>query len=130
LHSSQDGSDIVVDRSDFNETQTGEWRDVTRPELIGMKDKWAQLDIATAEDETLLQAIEEMAVAEGYYCERSRPLGSQATRLLTPRCRCSGTSNASHTFGVAKSTDDHLQCFREPAKPLDQSSLLAPRAAD
>ena len=43
---------------------------MTRPELIGMKDKWAQLDIATAEDETLLQAIEEMAVAEGYYCER------------------------------------------------------------
>ena len=117
MHSPQDGSDIVVDRSDFNETQTGEWRDVTRPELIGMKDKWAQLDIATAEDETLLQAIEEMAVAEGYYCERSRPLGSHATRLPTPRFPCAGTSNASHTFGVAKSTDDHLQCFREPQKP-------------
>ena len=67
---------VFAHKSDFNETQTGEWRDVTRPELIGMKDKWAQLDIATAEDETLLQAIEEMAVAEGYYCEHRRPLGS------------------------------------------------------
>ena len=64
---------VFAHKSDFNETQTGEWRDVTRPELIGMKDKWAQLDIATAEDETLLQAIEEMAVAEGYYCERRLP---------------------------------------------------------
>ena len=80
---------VFAQKTEFNEAQLAEWHTVTRSELIAVKEKWAQLDVGTAADEVLLEAIAEMAVAEGYYW----------------------TSNSSHTFGVAKSTDDHLQCF-------------------
>jgi hypothetical protein len=86
---------VFAHKSDFNEGQLGEWHDVTRPDLIGMKEKWAALDLSTASDETLVEAIREMSLAEGNYW----------------------TSNASHSFGVAKSTDDHLQCFLRETLP-------------
>ena len=53
------------------------------------------MDVATASDETLLAGIREMAIEEGYYW----------------------TSNSSHSFGVAKSTDDHFQCFLRETLP-------------
>jgi len=59
--------DVFAHKTDFNEGQLGEWHDVTRPELIDMKDKWAALDVSTADDEVLLGAISEMAIAEGHY---------------------------------------------------------------
>ena len=69
--------------------------EITRPDLAAMKEKWAQVNVAAATDEELVAAIREMSMAEGNYW----------------------TSNASHTFGVAKSTDDHLQCFLREALP-------------
>jgi hypothetical protein len=93
---------VFAHKSDFNEGQLAEYFEVTRPELIAMKDKWSATlladggaSLSTADDEVLLDAIREMALAEGFYW----------------------TSNASHTFGVAKSTDDHLQCFLRETLP-------------
>ena len=72
-----------------NDRQLKEWHDVTRPRLVGIRDKWAKLDPATASDAELLEGIREMGIEEGYYW----------------------SSNSGHTFGVAKSTDDQFQCF-------------------
>ena len=82
-------------KTDFNERQLGEWHTETRPRLIGIGAKWKKVDVATASDETLLEGIREMAIEEGYYW----------------------TSNSSHSFGVAKSTDDQFQCFLRETLP-------------
>ena len=82
-------------KTDFNERQLGEWHTVTRPRLIGIGAKWKKVDVATASDETLLEGIREMAMEEGYYW----------------------SSNSSHSFGVAKSTDDQFQCFLRETLP-------------
>jgi phosphohistidine swiveling domain-containing protein len=81
-----------------NDKQLGEWHDITRVRLMGIKDKWSKVDVAKAADTELLEAIREMGIEEGYYW----------------------SSNASHTFGVAKSTDDHLQCFLHETLPDHQ----------
>ena len=86
---------MFATKTAFNERQLGEWHTVTRPRLVGIGEKWKPVDIATASDETLLAGIREMAIEEGYYW----------------------TSNSSHTFGVAKSTDDHFQCFLRETLP-------------
>ena len=78
-----------------NDRQLKEWHEVTRPRLVGIRDKWANVDPATASDAELLEGIREMAIEEGYYW----------------------SSNASHTFGVAKSTDDQFQCFLRESLP-------------
>jgi phosphohistidine swiveling domain-containing protein len=80
---------MFASKTDFNDRQLGEWHDETMPRLKGVGEKWAQLDLATATDEELLAGIREMGNEEGNYW----------------------SSNASHTFGVAKSTDSHLQDF-------------------
>ena len=82
-------------KTDFNERQLGEWHAVTRPRLIGIGAKWKKVDVATASDETLLEGIRELAIEEGYYW----------------------SSNSSHSFGVAKSTDDQFQCFLRETLP-------------
>ena len=78
-----------------NDRQLKEWHDVTRPRLVGIRDKWAKVDPAQASDRELLEGIRELAIEEGYYW----------------------SSNSSHTFGVAKSTDDQFQCFLREALP-------------
>ncbi len=80
---------MFATKTAFNEKQLGEFHEVTKPRLIGIKKKWSKTDVSTASDETLLEGIREMGIEEGYYW----------------------SSNASHSFGVAKSTDDQLQCF-------------------
>ena len=80
---------MFATKTTFNEKQLGEFHEVTKPRLIGIKEKWSKTDVSTASDETLLEGIREMGIEEGYYW----------------------SSNASHSFGVAKSTDDQLQCF-------------------
>ncbi len=80
---------MFATKTAFNEKQLGEFHEVTKPRLIGIKEKWSKTDVSTASDETLLEGIREMGIEEGYYW----------------------SSNASHSFGVAKSTDDQLQCF-------------------
>ena len=79
----------------MNDRQLREWHEVTRPRLLAAEAKWRQLDVAAATDETLLAGIRELGIEEGYYW----------------------SSNAGHTFGVAKSTDDQLQCFLREALP-------------
>ena len=82
----------------MNDPQLAEWHETTRPRLVGVRDKWQRVDAATASDETLLEGIREMAIEEGWYW----------------------SSNASHTFGVAKSTDDQFQSFLREALPDHQ----------
>ena len=89
---------VAFNNTEWNNRQLGEWHEVTRPRLVGVGDKWAEVDVATAADETLLEGIREMGIEEGYYW----------------------SSNASHSFGVAKSTDDQLQCFLRETLPDDQ----------
>lgn len=86
---------VAFNNTEWNNRQIGEWFDTTRPRLIGIKEKWSKIDVATASDEALLEGITEMGIEEGYYW----------------------SSNASHTFGVAKSTDDQLQCFLRETLP-------------
>ena len=78
-----------------NDRQLNEWHEVTRPRLVGICDKWRKVDPATSSDETLFEGIREMGIEEGYYW----------------------SSNSSHTFGVAKSTDDQFQCFLREILP-------------
>ncbi|MEL7186608.1 MAG: PEP-utilizing enzyme, partial [Pseudomonadota bacterium] len=71
------------------------WYDVTKPRLEGVAEKWRAVDISDASDDTLLEGIVEMGMEEGRYW----------------------SDDASHTFGVAKSTDDQLQCFLKENLP-------------
>ena len=82
---------MFASKTAFNDRQLAEWHDETMPRLRGIGEKWARLDLASASDEELLAGITEMGHEEGNYW----------------------SSNASHTFGVAKSTDSHLQDFLE-----------------
>jgi pyruvate,water dikinase len=86
---------VAFHKTAVNDRQLGEWHEETRPRLVGIGEKWSKLDPATATDEKLLEGIREMGIEEGYYW----------------------SSNSSHTFGVAKSTDDHLQCFLRETLP-------------
>ena len=78
----------------FNKTQVNEkqikgWKEKAMPELLATVEQWQKFDYKIAPDEDLLRGISELAIAGGQYW----------------------SSNASHTFGVAKSTDDQLQTF-------------------
>jgi phosphohistidine swiveling domain-containing protein len=95
MPNSDNSTYMYATKTEFNTGQLAEWHEITRPDLAAMKEKWAQVNAAAATDEELVAAIREMSMAEGNYW----------------------TSNASHTFGVAKSTDDHLQCFLREALP-------------
>ncbi|MCY3811759.1 MAG: PEP-utilizing enzyme [Gammaproteobacteria bacterium] len=86
---------MAFNNTAVNDRQLKEWHDVTRPRLVGIREKWAQVDPALASDARLLEGIREMAIEEGYYW----------------------SSNSSHTFGVAKSTDDQFQCFLRESLP-------------
>ena len=86
---------VAFNNTEWNDRQLGEWHETTRPRLLSIKEKWSKVDIASASMQTLLDGIREMAIEEGYYW----------------------SSNASHTFGVAKSTDDQLQCFLRETLP-------------
>ena len=64
-------------------------REVVAPRLRATKTKWEALAVSDASDDELLGGMRDMAMEEGYYW----------------------SCNSSRTFGVGKSTDDHLQCF-------------------
>ena len=89
---------VAFNNTEWNNRQLGEWHEVTRPRLVGVGEKWAAVDASAASDATLLEGIREMGIEEGYYW----------------------SSNASHSFGVAKSTDDQLQCFLRETLPDEQ----------
>ena len=85
----------VCCRADYNDSQLAEWRDVVAPRLRATRDRWARLDVAAATDERLLEGMRDMAMEEGYYW----------------------SCNSSRTFGVGKSTDDHLQVLLSRDSP-------------
>ena len=79
----------AFNKTQVNENQIKGWREKAMPELLATVEEWRKIDYKTAPDEELLRGICELAIAGGMYW----------------------SSNASHTFGVAKSTDDQLQAF-------------------
>ena len=86
---------IAFNNTTVNDNQLKSWHEETLPRLEGVAEKWRQLDIKEASDEKLLAAIVEMGIEEGRYW----------------------SADSSHTFGVAKSTDDQLQCFLRETLP-------------
>ena len=92
---SQNPTYVAFNNTTTNDGQLKEWHEVTRPRLVGVRAEWAKLDVAAATDEKLLEGIRTLGEEEGYYW----------------------SSNSSHTFGVAKSTDDQFQTFLREALP-------------
>jgi len=86
---------IAFNRTAINEGQIKGFYDCAKPDILATADEWDTVDPKTASDEELLQGVCELAVAGGMYW----------------------TSNGSHTFGVAKSTDDQLQAFLKETLP-------------
>ena len=86
---------IAFNNTTANDKQLKSWYDETLPRLEGVAEKWRTLDVQTADDATLLSAVVEMGIEEGRYW----------------------SADSSHTFGVAKSTDDQLQCFLRETLP-------------
>ncbi len=86
---------IAFNKTQVNENQLKEWREKAMPNLLAAAEEWRKVDPATASDEELLRGIYELSIAGGIYW----------------------ASNAGHTFGVAKSTDDQLQCFLRETLP-------------
>ena len=80
---------IANHKTQDNDPGWKSWQEQAMPRLVAAADKWRELDISAATDDELLAGIREMAIEEGFYW----------------------TGNTSHTFGIAKSTDDQLQCF-------------------
>ena len=73
------------------------WQNEAMPRLVNTAKKWRKVDPAAATDEVLLEGMIEMAREEGFYW----------------------IGNTSATFGIAKSSDDHLQCFLAENLPDD-----------
>mgnify|MGYP002817841741 CR=1 FL=1 len=86
---------IAFNNTSVNDKQLKSWYDETLPRLEGVAEKWRTLDVQAADDATLLSAVVEMGIEEGRYW----------------------SADSSHTFGVAKSTDDQLQCFLRETLP-------------
>ena len=63
-------------KTDINDRYVDEWHTVTRPRLVGIKEKWAKLDLDSAADAHLLAGIREMSYEEGYYWCSNSYLGS------------------------------------------------------
>ncbi len=89
---------VAFNNSEWNDRQIGTWFDDSEPRLRGVGDKWRSVDIASADDQTLLDGIRQLGIEEGHYW----------------------SGGSSHTFGVAKSTDDQLQCFLRETLPDHQ----------
>jgi pyruvate,water dikinase len=86
---------IAFNHTAQNDAVLKRWYDLTKPRLEGTADKWRAVDVSRASDEDLLAGICEMGIEEGRYW----------------------SDDSSHTFGVAKSTDDQLQCFLKETLP-------------
>jgi len=80
---------VAGNKTEANEKQINGWKEKAMPELLATVDEWEKIDYKVAPDEELLKGIRELAYAGGMYW----------------------SSNASHTFGIAKATDDQLQAF-------------------
>ena len=86
---------LAFNHSKWNDSELKNWFDNCKPRLEGVAEKWRKLDIKNASDTELLDGICEMGIEEGHYW----------------------SSGSSHTFGVAKSTDDQLNVFLQETLP-------------
>ena len=89
---------VANNKTQDNDARWRAWQQEALPRLVDTAEKWRKVDPQAATDEELLAGIRDMGIAEGYYW----------------------TSNTSHTFGIAKSTDDQLQCFLQENLPDDR----------
>ena len=80
---------VANNKTEANEKQIKGWKEKAMPELLATVEEWEKIDFKAATDEELLKGIRELAYAGGMYW----------------------SSNASHSFGIAKATDDQLQAF-------------------
>ena len=71
------------------------WFEYTKPRLENVAKKWKEINISNASNQTLLDGITEMGIEEGNYW----------------------SDDSSHTFGVAKSTDDQFNTFLKTVLP-------------
>jgi len=88
---------VANNKTQNNDARWQTWQEEALPRLVGSAEKWRKVDPQSATDDELLAGIREMAIEEGTYW----------------------TGNTSHTFGIAKSTDDQLQCFLHENLPDD-----------
>jgi len=86
---------VAFNKTHVNEGVLKKWREETLPRLLSTIERWKEVDPGAASDEELLRGIQELSIAEGDYW----------------------SNDTSHTFGVAKSTDDQLQCFLRETLP-------------
>jgi pyruvate,water dikinase len=86
---------IAFNHTAQNDAVLKKWYEYTKPRLEGVAEKWRAVDVSQAADEELFAGIREMGIEEGRYW----------------------SDDSSHTFGVAKSTDDQLQCFLKETLP-------------
>ncbi len=86
---------VAFNHTAQNDTVLRKWYEYTMPRLEGVAEKWRKVDVTNASDEELFAGICEMGIEEGRYW----------------------SDDSSHTFGVAKSTDDQLQCFLKETLP-------------
>ncbi|MGI9220578.1 MAG: PEP/pyruvate-binding domain-containing protein, partial [Woeseiaceae bacterium] len=86
---------IAFNRTEQNDAVLKKWYDYTQPRLVGVAEKYRAMDIKKASASELYDAIYDMGIEEGRYW----------------------SDDSSHTFGVAKSTDDHFQCFLKETLP-------------
>ena len=88
---------VANNKTQNNDARWQTWKEEALPRLVGTAEKWGRVDLQSATDEELLAGIREMGIEEGIYW----------------------SGNTSHTFGIAKSTDDQLQCFLHENLPDD-----------
>ena len=85
----------AFNRIQVNEDQIKGFYDKAKPAIIAVAEKWGKVDLKAVSDDVLLEGICETAIVGGSYW----------------------SGNGSHTFGVAKSTDDQLQAFLRETLP-------------
>ena len=86
---------LAFNHSKWNDSELTNWFENCKPRLERVAKKWRKLDIKKASETELLSGICEMGIEEGHYW----------------------SSGSSHTFGVAKSTDDQLNVFLQETLP-------------
>ena len=86
---------IAFNHTTWNNKILKRWFEYTKPRLENVAKKWKEINISNASNQTLLDGITEMGIEEGNYW----------------------SDDSSHTFGVAKSTDDQFNTFLKAVLP-------------
>tara|TARA_X000000950_G_scaffold210888_1_gene253573 strand:+ start:2274 stop:5075 length:2802 start_codon:yes stop_codon:yes gene_type:complete len=86
---------LAFNHSKWNDGILKRWYEYTKPRIENVATKWKKVDAKHATNKMLLDGIVEMGIEEGNYW----------------------SDDSSHTFGVAKSTDDQLNTFLKLTLP-------------